>query len=202
MFQRQRVVKWTGTQVKVESEVIMFFKTNAFHNRAGVHTSLSQEDEDDSPCRIGGEEQRHFCIAGTGTPQSPIAAAANHPSLRRTAFGLPSKHQFDKKSGRQDLNLRPSGPKPDALAKLSYAPGEMTVPRCFQGVNGETPAEDGGFTPGLPDSGREERPSGKCSDRWELAGIKSPRPGLVTPKSLRKIRANQPNGNKGLDGPK
>jgi hypothetical protein len=49
-------------------------------------------------------------------------------------------------SGRQDLNLRPSGPKPDALAKLSYAPGRKTVPRCFQGVNGETPAEDGGFT--------------------------------------------------------
>ena len=27
-----------------------------------------------------------------------------------------------KKSGRQDLNLRPPGPKPGALAKLSYAP--------------------------------------------------------------------------------
>ena len=27
-----------------------------------------------------------------------------------------------KKSGRQDLNLRPLGPEPSALAKLSYAP--------------------------------------------------------------------------------
>ena len=45
------------------------------------------------------------------------------------------------KSGRQDLNLRPSGPKPDALARLSYAPGEWTLPRCFQGVNGEDTPE-------------------------------------------------------------
>src|SRR5688572_17334668 len=28
------------------------------------------------------------------------------------------------KSGRQDSNLRPPGPKPGALAKLSYAPGD------------------------------------------------------------------------------
>src|ERR1041384_4947697 len=30
---------------------------------------------------------------------------------------------FETKSGRQDLNLRPLGPKPSALARLSYAPG-------------------------------------------------------------------------------
>ena len=43
-------------------------------------------------------------------------------------------------SGRQDLNLRPSGPKPDALAKLSYAPGtktglEVKINRRWGGVN-------------------------------------------------------------------
>lgn len=36
-------------------------------------------------------------------------------------------------SGRQDSNLRPSGPKPDALAKLRYAP-------CVIGMTGFEPA--------------------------------------------------------------
>ena len=31
-----------------------------------------------------------------------------------------------RKSGRQDSNLRPSGPKPDALARLRYSPGQST----------------------------------------------------------------------------
>src|SRR5579872_6938464 len=41
-------------------------------------------------------------------------------------------------SGRQDLNLQPSGPKPDALAKLSYAPEELrlSLGRNAIGVNG------------------------------------------------------------------
>jgi hypothetical protein len=33
-----------------------------------------------------------------------------------------------RKSGRQDLNLRPPGPKPGALAKLSYAPCFLQFP--------------------------------------------------------------------------
>ena len=42
------------------------------------------------------------------------------------------------KSGRQDLNLRPSGPKPDALAKLSYAPdvSQISLGRGTFNVNG------------------------------------------------------------------
>jgi hypothetical protein len=53
-------------------------------------------------------------------------------------------------SGRQDLNLRPSGPKPDALAKLSYAPCALTVPRCFRGVNGEDTDRGWGVHPRKP----------------------------------------------------
>src|SRR5207247_1215801 len=48
------------------------------------------------------------------------------------------------KSGRQDLNLRPSGPKPDALARLSYAPEVLrfSLGTGAMGVNGGH--EDGG----------------------------------------------------------
>ena len=35
------------------------------------------------------------------------------------------------KSGRQDLNLRPSAPKTDALAKLSYAPDCSLICHLF-----------------------------------------------------------------------
>ena len=39
-----------------------------------------------------------------------------------------NKDEWMKKwSGQQDLNLRPSGPKPDALARLRYAPMKVVL---------------------------------------------------------------------------
>ena len=104
-------------------------------------------------------------------------------------------------SGRQDLNLRPSGPKPDALAKLSYAPGNVTLPLCFRVVNGETLVVAGGFTvSGCPPRGAE--PTNMAPVRCLASPVTALAYSRSKAKRLRKIRANQPNKDKGLDGPK
>jgi hypothetical protein len=42
--------------------------------------------------------------------------------------GLTGGHlDHNSESGRQDLNLRPFGPEPNALAKLSYAPSDKII---------------------------------------------------------------------------
>ena len=49
-------------------------------------------------------------------------------------------------SGREDLNLRPHGPEPCALAKLSYAPSDRILTARRPAVNGN--GRVGGFAAG------------------------------------------------------
>ena len=44
------------------------------------------------------------------------------PTIRKPFDSTRRRAHFEKQSGREDLNLRPHGPEPCALAKLSYAP--------------------------------------------------------------------------------
>ena len=64
----------------------------------------------------------------------------NGSQVRLTAFG---EVTWDK-SGRKDLNLRPHGPEPCALAKLSYAPSFTYRIRLLDLVNANS-ADSGGL---------------------------------------------------------
>ena len=64
----------------------------------------------------------------------------------RSSDSLISGDSGRQKSGRQDLNLRPSGPKPDALAKLSYAP-ELLGFSLGAGATGVNAERAGGVSP-------------------------------------------------------
>src|SRR4051812_7532534 len=54
------------------------------------------------------------------------------PSPSEDILGLPQV-LIQPQSGREDLNLRPHGPEPCALAKLSYAPSNRFVPSILPG---------------------------------------------------------------------
>ena len=89
----------------------------------------------DFPCK-----SESFTVKSTGERE----AGKGSRSLSATSSPVKQNNPLTiavnglRQSGRQDLNLRPSGPKPDALAKLSYAPdvSQISLGRGTFNVNG------------------------------------------------------------------
>ncbi len=89
-------------------------------------------------------------------------------------------------SGRQDLNLRPSGPKPDALARLSYAPRCDTVSKSSAAADDRQSGRE-------PDLARKSSPEPMAngSQQWTMSSeraeqITQPLPSL---QRLQKLQA-------------
>jgi hypothetical protein len=84
--------------------------------------------------RVGGKSVCNrgrgiFLKAARRCPFGPVCAVFRNEK-HRAALQIPtqfaqancSAHEFLRNSGQRDLNPRPTGPKPVALAKLRYAP--------------------------------------------------------------------------------
>src|SRR5579883_3203437 len=68
------------------------------------------------------------------SPAQPAGDEAASPRPRREGLKSTPKFRPDlylRQSGREDLNLRPHGPEPCALAKLSYAPPFIFTDPCI-----------------------------------------------------------------------
>ena len=96
-----------------------------------------------APTLVPNADKRSESLSIAGNPDSGsnsgVLAVSDVPVNRKDSLATAVSESCE--SGREDLNLRPLGPEPSALAKLSYAPsfGYPSSLRWFVNVNKDSP---------------------------------------------------------------